>query len=66
MKYTKKIIEELSLIKERQLDGEIKAREMIESFLKEKDVDFFIQEYTTAIPKKQVKNGPKNPTKTST
>ncbi len=51
MKYTKKIIEDLTLIGERQLEGEKKAQKIIETFLTEQNIKFCVQEYVTQIPK---------------
>jgi len=51
MKYAQQIIKDLAAIGERQLDGEKKARQVIESFLKTHHVPYSVEEYDTYIPK---------------
>jgi hypothetical protein len=53
MKYAQQIIKDLTAIGERQLAGEKKARQVIESFLKAHHIPYAVEEYDTYIPKYQ-------------
>lgn len=51
IKYANEIIGELVLIGERQFEGEIKAKKIIEDFLRKEKIKFSVQRYVTQVPR---------------